>query len=51
MHVNVLIFRILLSFICFPREFLVHIKETVLFQHVAFLHLIRYGNLHAQCLN
>ena len=36
-----------LSFNCFSHEFMVHINnENVSFQHVAFLHLIRYGNLH-----
>ena len=29
----------------------VHINENVSFQHVAFLHLIRYGDLHRECLN
>ena len=46
-----LIFGTLLAFTCFSHEFLVHIKKKVSFQHVAFLHLIRYGNWHGKCLN
>ena len=47
----VVIFQTLLSFTYFSHELLVHINENVSFQHVAFLHLIRYGNLHHKCLN
>ena len=36
-------FQTVLSSTCFSHEFLVHINENVSFQHVAFLHLIRYG--------
>ena len=46
-----LIFRTILSFICFSQEFLVHINGNVSFQYLAFLHLIRYGNLYLKCLN
>ena len=48
-HVE-LFFRTLLSSICFSHEFLVHVHENVSFEHVAFLHLIRYGNL-CKCFN
>ena len=44
-------FRTLLTFTCFSYELLVHINENVSFQHVAFLCLIHYGNLHRKCLN
>ena len=46
-----LIFRTVLSFTCLSHKFLVRINENELFQHVAFLHLIHYGNLHRKCLN
>ena len=50
-HVLVLTFQTIMSFTCFSHKFLVHINENVSFQHVAFLHLIRYGNLHSKFLN
>ena len=45
------VFRTVLSFSCFSPEFLLHINENVSFHHVAFLHLIRYGNVHGKSLN
>ena len=33
------------------HKFLVHMNENVSFQHVAFLLLICYGNLHHKCIN
>ena len=46
-----MLFGTLLSFTCFSQVFLVHCNRNVLFYHVAFLQLIRYGNLYRKCLN
>ena len=50
-YVLVLLFRKFLSLTCFSHEFLVQINKNVSFQHVDFLHLIRYGDVHCICLS